>query len=185
MCAWMHRCIHLGMYEANHTWVFMSMYVLMYLCVHMYICMYPCMHVCVISLLPCNCTYIWCHWTNMTSSLQIWSTMPRAIMLNGHIDPSYLHISVNIQPTTISASCVNAYMDKQQICLSICHIYKLVHVHTWHNFHYKYLIWTHSNQQSDQKHCYTYISYYCHMPLNKYVCHIAYMSHCTTTVVHI
>ena len=31
----------------------------------------------------------------------------------------------------------------------------------------------HCNQQYDQEHQYIYTSYYWHMPLNKYVCHMA------------
>ena len=49
-----------------------------------------------------------------------------------------------------------------------------------------HLIWTQCNKKCDQEHWYTYISHYRHMPLNKYIFHIAtYMSHCTSTVVYI
>ena len=40
---------------------------------------------------------------------------------------------------------------------------------------YIYFIWTHFEEQCDQKHWYTFISHYCHMSLNKYACHIAYV----------
>ena len=57
-----------------------------------------------------------------------------------------------------------------------CHIYKLVHMQIWHNYIRMCLIWTHCNQLCDHKHWYTYITHYWHLPVNKYVCHTAYMS---------
>ena len=55
-----YECIHLGMYAVRHESVCIS--------VHMYAC--------VKSLLPCQCTHIWCHWTHMAATLQISSTQP-------------------------------------------------------------------------------------------------------------
>ena len=49
-----------------------------------------------------------------------------------------------------------------------CHIYKLAHVQIWHNYVNIYA-------SHDQKHWYTYISYYLHIPLSKYACCIVYV----------
>ena len=43
-----------------------------------------------------------------------------------------------------------------------------------HLYQYICLIWTQCNQQCDQEHSYTYITYYWHMPLNKYASHITH-----------
>ena len=51
----------------------------------------------------------------------------------------------------------NKYASQMPHIYSIC---KWFCVQIWQNY--------------NQKHCYTYISHYCHMLLNKYVCHIAH-----------
>ena len=52
-------------------------------------------------------------------------------------------------------------------------------------YQYIYLIWTHCNDQCDQKHWYTYTSHYWYIPMNKYICHTAHLSHSMSTVLYI
>ena len=81
---------------------------------------------------------------------------------------TYLSCYIHICASSIYASqmpymSITSCGDIRQLCL------------------YIYLIWTHCNEHCDQEHGYTCNQYYRHMPLNKYVCHIAHMSHCTST----
>ena len=75
-------------------------------------------------------------------------------------------------------------MCQQQICLSnvtyISQIQTNLCAYIRQLCQYECLIWTHCNQQCDQEHLYTYISYYWHMALNKYACHTAYV--CSTAL---
>ena len=69
-------------------------------------------------------------------------------------------------------------MWQQQLSLRmlhICHIWKLGHIHMTQLCHNICLMLTHCNQQCDQEHCYTHVSYYWHITLNKYACHIVYI----------
>ena len=86
-----------------------------------------------------------CHITNMIHT---------AIMLDEHIDPTYLHISAKTQPTYISTSHVIAmYGSATNMPLYILHK-QILHVHMTQLCQYKYPI---CNQQCDDKHWCTYV----------------------------
>ena len=74
------------------------------------------------------------------------------------------------------------YMCQQQIYPSVPHKQIISCKNMEKPIQYINLILTHCNQQCGHKYWYTYISYYCRIPLNKYcIC----MSHCNSTVVYI
>ena len=50
---------------------------------------------------------------------------------------------------------------------------------------YIYLILTQCNEQCDHEDWHEYIPHYWHLPLNKYVCHTAHVSHCNSTAFYI
>ena len=125
MHAWIYECIHLGMYIAWYTQI------------SVYVCRHACVHTCVPNLLPCHCTHLMspnkcdCNIANVTHP---------AIMLNGHVGPTFLYMCAKTQPTAISTLMLLPCMGQQQICLPICHIYKLAHGHMTQLSQYKYLI---------------------------------------------
>ena len=97
--------------------------------------------------------------------------IPTAIILNGHIDPTVLHTSTKIQPTAsyFTHNCQICSWNKYASQMPyISHICQLFHVHMRHLCQYLHHIHTHCSPECDQRHWYTSISYYWHMPLNKH-----------------
>ena len=146
------------------------------------ICMHMCACLCTKFTLLSLCTYFICHWTNMTNTLQnmtykwqcyigIW-TQHSCICLPKHSQlKDLLHV---LMPS----------MGQHQICLSICHIYRLGHVHIWHNYasiHTSYELATINNVTRNTAIHTLHIVGIC--PWTNMPPHCTYMSHCTTTVV--
>ena len=129
-------------------------------------------------------TFDTCHWT---IGLQHSKYDSHNQDINGHIDPTFLHKSIKIQPTAIFTSQIIAkYIPKTNVLFK-CHLYS-----TYTNFfrcRYETTISVYKlhkiqcNYQGCHKHWYTYMSHYLHMPMNKYVHHIAHV-HPTTLITY-
>ena len=141
-------------------------------------CMYEWTYVCMSACIYTKSTSMSMYTYSMSLNkydCHIWNITHTVIMLYGHIESTFLPMCGKRQWTAIYTHMVLPYMGQQQICLPICKIYKLAHVHMSQLCQYKFLIWTHCNQQCDHKHCYTYNSHYSHMPLSKYAFLIAHI----------
>ena len=65
-----------------------------------------------------------CHFANLTHI---------AIVLHEHKDPKLLQVCAKHNQLQYLFHMLLPFMGQQQICLSICHRYKLVHEYIWHN----------------------------------------------------
>ena len=135
-----------------------------YECIHacMSVHMYESVHAGVPNLLPCHCTHIWYHWTNMTATLQIWPTQPLCYMeiQNHHFCiylPKHNHQQYLLHIITMYGPATNMPLN---MSVEIPHI--------------------NSVQSTMWPKVLLYIAYYWHVPLNKYACHTAHI--CTTTL---
>ena len=114
------------MYTFRHacSQTYMSLYV--YACTWLYICMHMCMHV--YKVYP----HVTVHTFDVTVKYDchIVNLIKTTIILHVHIEPTILHMCAknNQQPTAILLHMLLSCMGQQQMCLSICHVCKLVHV---------------------------------------------------------
>ena len=100
----------------------------------------------------CNLITLYTCWPHITEHTRQKKNLTKLQLLF----PCYNHICAN-----------NKYVPQMpQIC----------HMCTWDNCQYIYPIWTQCNQQCHNKHWYTYISHYWHIPLSLYAYHITYIS---------
>ena len=137
----MYLCMHTCMYECMHTYILM--HIDMYVCRHAYvcqnICMYECIYACMyVCMCTCMCTMS-LHIFDMSLNkygFHIVKMTHTAIMLNGYMDPTFLHKCVKTQPTIITTThychvrASNKYPSQMPY---INHICKLVHVQIGHN----------------------------------------------------
>ena len=142
-------------------------------CMHVwvYTYMHVCLNACVPSLLPCHCTYIWCHWTNIIVTLQIWPIQPLCYMdIKTQHDCIYVPKHNHLQNLL---DMLLPCMGQQQICLSIYHIYELAYM-----LHYYFSINTSHELNAINnvtKLWYTYMPHYWHISLSKYASHITHI----------
>ena len=133
-------CMYLHVYLHRNTWVCMyacmephkHKNVCIYIC--LYICMYVYVHACISSLYPCVTihTFDMCYWN--IYNCHIANIHHTAIMLNGHMKPTLLHMCAKTQPTTISSSHVIAmYVTATNMPLQ-CIIWNLFHVQKWDDY---------------------------------------------------
>ena len=119
----MHEFIHLGMYVAKHKWICMWMYV------HSYELRYVCIYVCM------------CTKSNSTSLYTYFMSLNK---YDYHIAHITHYAPWEHSPDIFGFVCqntakCNTYLmllpcfGQQQICLSICNIYRSVHIHVWYN----------------------------------------------------
>ena len=98
------------------------------------------------------------------------------IMLNSHIDPTYLPMSTKIQPTTAATSYINAkYVPEANMPLK-CHICQLLHEQILNN-----CVSISTSYVFTSINCYTHIWHYWHITLNKYTCHTTHL--CPTALI--
>ena len=98
-------------------------------------CFYVWMLACIQSFFSCVALHILPISRNKYDS-HIANMSHTAIMLHGHTDPLFFHVSATTQSTAISTSrychvCVNNKYASQ--IPHICHICELLHVHIWNN----------------------------------------------------
>ena len=116
---------------------FMGISILVYMQIFMYVCRQTCMNVCV----------YWCTYVSMYEDRQVW----KPVCISHALVSTYVCMYLSSECLQYLLHMLLPSMGQQQICLSICYIYKLVHMHIPCNYiHiYIYLIWTHCNQQCD------------------------------------
>ena len=139
------------MYVCSQT--FMSV------CMHVWKCMYACMY----SKSTAMSLYTYLMPLNKYDCLTP-NMIHTVIMLHGSIDPTFLHMCPKTQPTATSPYVIAMYGPATYILLNMPYI-KIGSCEHITNCQYKYLKWTHCNQQCDQEHWYTYIPHYLNIAL--------------------
>ena len=155
--------MHISMYTFRFVYGqrYMSLY--MYVCVHMSVHIYACLHACIPSFYSQFTIHIFDRSLNNYGS-HIANVIHTAIMLQRHIDSTFLHMSPNTTNCNIyfigncNVGASNRYAPQKQ------HLQISSFAHMAQLCQYKYLIWTQCNKWYDQEHCYTYISYHWHIP---------------------
>ena len=162
---YIYECIHLGMYKARHTYICMYMYA----CTWVYICKHACIHVYHV------CSHVNVHIFNAPK--QIW--LPHfkydctAIMLHEHKENIFQHVCKNTSNCNIHLTCYcHVWASKKYTCQYAT--YRLAHVHIWHNYVRINASYELNAINNVTKSTAIHVSCYCHIPLNKYACQIAY-----------